>query len=1373
VVLVITGEADCIFVKIPSTQMLSGLPHSGRNIMRVGGKCFLQRSGKIFSSVALGLILLCEYVLGGGTVTVELVSPPVIVCPGQLANIPVRIRFDGDDNDGPWQVITLALRDDDIWPAFNTIVSVSNPFFINSQGVWYNYTFNNVNLSAYDDGGDGVELYVWGEVNDNDFNGYNPDGSSAFTRVAVGGTPATPASPTPANGSTITASPAKLDWADSARATSYDVYLNGTFRGNVAISEWTLSQSLATGTHNWYVIAKNSCNTATGPNWSFTISCPRPGTPSNPNPADGATGVGTSPTLSWTASNANSHDVYFGSSSPPPFVGNTSNNSWQLAGLQQGRTYYWKITARNSCGTTEGPIWDFTTTCPTPNSPSGPNPTDGANLTSSPNKLDWVDTPGAGSYDVYLDSVFRGTVFASEWALNQSLAVGDHSWQVIARNSCGSTPGATWTFSIEDALFPVITVFSVNPSSVDVGEAFTISWTVSDSGGSGLNRVELWRARDANGTPGNWSEIARTDVSGNGPVSSSFFDSPPSAGTYWYGLHVVDNANNDTVEPNPPGPRRAVVAFPLGSMNQTKLVFGAGINFATDVNLFSFRVAAGQRISFDVDLESGSSLDSYLRLFDSNGNPLPGISTSDDDAGMGEVEDFESYLEYFFASAGKYYVGISSYPNDSYNPLTGSGRTPGDTTGAYQLVVSPGLSGTILDPADLLNHPVDILRLGSVPMAINPSQPTWVVVHGRESSRSEANINGLAQALADANPSHQVLTLDWSDAAADIATQSEDAIINVARWASAALTQYGFAGTSLNFAGHSWGAYVSAETAERIAGGVGIIIAFDPAANGAGTYNPNDAGQIDFAGNSQYSLAFHTSFYGSEGTPTTADECFVTPHEHECFPFCDIPAHSYPLRLFTFMLGSQNGGVSRFFQMGRILRHETGPWDADHYTSHEGDEGSGEPGYEGIIYADADGESPESITYVCDISGQEISVPESGETISPTVSAFSVNSPAGSDFTISWTVSDCGGSTLSRVELWRAPDAGGNPGTWAQIETRTLTGDGPASGVFLDAPPSGSYWYGIHVVDGVGNLGAEPNPPGPIRVSALRPNLAPFQPIGWSDKIVASVSTGSHIDSLPIYDDQDIYVDWSVVNGSTINIVETFSTQLLVDGQVRAIWSTSGLAGNSVTALDDYALGRLSAGNHTLAIRTDSGGTVSESNENDNSYTKTIAVTVRPDTVRPSVAIMSPTSNSEFYTEEDVLNMSGTASDNVAVNQVTWSTDRGGGGLANGTENWLISSVSLLPGDNLITVVAYDAAGNSRSAELLVTRGRPALTALLSGNQLVLSWSANWGGFSLESADALSGGLWFPVSETPSLSDQRYSVMVSTSDGRRFFRLRK
>jgi hypothetical protein len=105
-----------------------------------------------------------------------------------------------------------------------------------------------------------------------------------------------------------------------------------------------------------------------------------------------------------------------------------------------------------------------------------------------------------------------------------------------------------------------------------------------------------------------------------------------------------------------------------------------------------------------------------------------------------------------------------------------------------------------------------------------------------------------------------------------------------------------------------------------------------------------------------------------------------------------------------------------------------------------------------------------------------------------------------------------------------------------------------------------------------------------------------------------------------------------------------------------------------------------------------------------NTGTDTLTVTYAlPDTILPTIAITSPTSSPTYLTTISPLAIGGTASDNIGVTQVTWINDRGGSGTASGTTAWTISNIPLQPGANIITVTAYDAAGNAGTDTLTVT----------------------------------------------------------------------
>jgi len=96
------------------------------------------------------------------------------------------------------------------------------------------------------------------------------------------------------------------------------------------------------------------------------------------------------------------------------------------------------------------------------------------------------------------------------------------------------------------------------------------------------------------------------------------------------------------------------------------------------------------------------------------------------------------------------------------------------------------------------------------------------------------------------------------------------------------------------------------------------------------------------------------------------------------------------------------------------------------------------------------------------------------------------------------------------------------------------------------------------------------------------------------------------------------------------------------------------------------------------------------------------------DEVPPVVGITEPTSEATWTSSSATVNIAGTASDNVGVTRVTVVNDRDGMlREATGTTSWHYHGLPLLAGENVITVTAHDAAGNSATATIAVTYEDP------------------------------------------------------------------
>jgi parallel beta-helix repeat protein len=142
--------------------------------------------------------------------------------------------------------------------------------------------------------------------------------------------------------------------------------------GNTAyasMSEWPLKHdSNFDGVVNMLDLAELALEWLEGDVAPSPSPPPLPSEASNPSPADGATGVSTNTDLGWTpGSNAVSHDVYFGASSPPAFRGNQIVAIFDTGAMSYNTTYYWRVDEVNATGITTSTVWTFTTA-------SGPPP---------------------------------------------------------------------------------------------------------------------------------------------------------------------------------------------------------------------------------------------------------------------------------------------------------------------------------------------------------------------------------------------------------------------------------------------------------------------------------------------------------------------------------------------------------------------------------------------------------------------------------------------------------------------------------------------------------------------------------------------------------------------------------------------------------------------------------------------------------------------------------------------------------------------------------------------------------------------------------------------------------------------------------------
>lgn len=134
---------------------------------------------------------------------------------------------------------------------------------------------------------------------------------------------------------------------------------------------------------------------------------------------------------------------------------------------------------------------------------------------------------------------------------------------------------------------------------------------------------------------------------------------------------------------------------------QATTTIGDAIDSPADVDLYQFQLSKGHTITLDVDAATiDSNLDSVLQLFDADGNV---IINNDDGTADGETSSLDSFIEYTAATAGTYYVGVSSFANFDYDAIEGSNNFSNDigsSTGNYELTVSVTNSVNTIEGTD-------------------------------------------------------------------------------------------------------------------------------------------------------------------------------------------------------------------------------------------------------------------------------------------------------------------------------------------------------------------------------------------------------------------------------------------------------------------------------------------------------------------------------------------------------------------------------------------------------------------------------------------------------------------------------------------------
>ena len=248
-----------------------------------------------------------------------------------------------------------------------------------------------------------------------------------------------------------------------------------------------------------FINADATCACSSGSNLA-------PSVPTNPLPFSGAGNVRTDVSLTWEASDpehdALHYDLYLGTSPNPPLVAsNLTVASYAPPSLAERTLYYWKVVAFDSGNhSTEGPVWNFTTTMPVfPPGPTDPSPPNDAVNQNRALTLAWSSsafTPPL-SYEVHFGTTMTPPVVATVPFQSRasypvdSLALDTrYYWSVVAIGGGGQrVEGPLWTFTTWTTNPAPSTPDNPQPADLmkHAPTAMTLSWVASDPEGQALH----------------------------------------------------------------------------------------------------------------------------------------------------------------------------------------------------------------------------------------------------------------------------------------------------------------------------------------------------------------------------------------------------------------------------------------------------------------------------------------------------------------------------------------------------------------------------------------------------------------------------------------------------------------------------------------------------------------------------------------------------------------------------------------------------------------------------------------------------------------------------------------------------------------------
>jgi hypothetical protein len=287
--------------------------------------------------------------------------------------------------------------------------------------------------------------------------------------------PEAPRTPSPSNLATGLSTDTDIAWDGgdsqcSQLTARYDIYFGATspppFDHTDTLKVWDPGPLNTNTIYYWRVVAKDANGRTTSPEWQFRTVCDLgPSSVTLVSPANNAINVSVIDDLSWRGGDSRcagltaTYDLYFGTSSPPPFHHSTTIKYWDAGILSKSTTYYWRVVARDDNGSDSSPEWTFTTVaqpCTTPPSNvSLQSPAQGATDVPLDQDLSWTGGNSqcegqTATYDVYFGTttpppLHHNNGSGKTWDPGALAYNTIYYWRIVAKDAGGSvTSSERW-----------------------------------------------------------------------------------------------------------------------------------------------------------------------------------------------------------------------------------------------------------------------------------------------------------------------------------------------------------------------------------------------------------------------------------------------------------------------------------------------------------------------------------------------------------------------------------------------------------------------------------------------------------------------------------------------------------------------------------------------------------------------------------------------------------------------------------------------------------------------------------------------------------------------------------------------------------------